>query len=409
MTSSSAQTREPPPPAVELSVVMPCLDEAETVAGCVREARRFLEENDLQGEVIVADNGSTDGSQDIAIREGARVVTVPLRGYGAALYYGTLAARGRYVIMGDSDQSYDFSGMLPLLSKLREGADLVMGNRFQGRIEPGAMPWKNRYIGNPILSGLGRLFFGCRARDFHCGLRGFTRDAFIRMDLRTTGMEFASEMVIKATLMRMRVAEVPTTLRRDGRSRPPHLRPWRDGWRHLRFMLLYTPDWLFLYPGLCLVAAGFGVGAWLASGPRQVGGVVFDVHTMLYASLAVILGFQAVSFAAFSRTFAAAEGLLPGTGWHQRLVRLVTLEVGAIAGLLLFMLGLGGSIYEVLGWKRQAFGNLEVGTTLRGVIPSVLAMVLGLQLAMSSFFLSILGLRVRKLEGSAPPRNEDAP
>ena len=409
MTSNSRQTSvKSLPAAVELSVLMPCLNEAETLAACVREARAFLEENHVQGEVIVADNGSTDGSQDIAIREGARVVSVPLRGYGAALYYGTLATRGRYVIMGDSDQSYDFSKMLPFLLKLREGADLVMGNRFQGGIGEGAMPWKNRYIGNPILSGLGRLLFGCHTRDFHCGLRGFAHDAFLRMDLRTTGMEFASEMVIKATLMGMRVAEVPTTLRRDGRSRPPHLRPWRDGWRHLRFMLLFSPDWLFLYPGLCMVFAGFGIGAWLASGPREVGGVVFDVHTMLYASLAMILGFQAVSIAVFARTFASAEGLLPESGWHARLVRVVTLEVGATAGLLLFLLGLGGSVYEVLDWKRSGFGPLDVGHTLRGVIPSVLAMVLGLQITMSSFFLSILGLGVRKLAGpeEEPPKGD---
>jgi len=401
MTSNSQNTvSQGLSSALELSVVMPCLNEAETLAACVREALSFLQEHSVPGEVVVADNGSTDGSQDIAIREGARVVNVPLRGYGAALYYGTLATHGRYVIMGDSDQSYDFSKMLPFLIKLREGADLVMGNRFQGGIVQGAMPWKNRYIGNPLLSRLGRTLFGCPVRDFHCGLRGFTRDAFERMDLHTTGMEFASEMVIKTTLMGMRVAEVPTTLRPDGRSRPPHLRPWRDGWRHLRFMLLYSPDWLFLYPGLFLVFAGLGVGGWLAAGPRHIGGVQFDVHTILYASLAVILGFQAVSFAAFARTFAIAEGLLPGTGWQTRLVRILTLEVGATAGLMLFLVGLGGSVYEVLRWKKLGFGPLDVGSTLRGVIPSILAMALGLQIAMSSFFLSILGLSVRKLEGT---------
>jgi glycosyltransferase involved in cell wall biosynthesis len=384
-------------PVPELSVVMPCLNEAETIAACVREARAFIREHGLDGEVVVADNGSTDGSQDIAVREGARVIAVPERGYGAALRDGILAARGHLVIMGDSDQSYDFSRMMPVLHELRGGAELVMGNRFRGGIEPGAMPWKNRYIGNPVLSGLGRLLFGCSARDFHCGLRGVRRDAFERMDLRTTGMEFASEMVIKATILGMRVTEVPTTLRPDGRSRPPHLRPWRDGWRHLRFMLLYSPDWLFLYPGLLLMLAGLSVGGWLVSGPRHIRGVELDVHTLLYASLATILGFQAVSFAVFARAFASAEGLLPATGWHTRLLRIVSLEVGATAGLLLLLFGLGGSIYEVVGWKEKGFGPLDVGRTLRGVIPSVLAMVLGLQMAMSSFLISFVGLGVRRL------------
>lgn len=409
IAASAREVAASPDPAgpLELSVVMPCLNEAETLAACVREARDFIERNGLAGEVVVADNGSTDGSQEIARREGARVVDVPLRGYGAALYHGTLAARGRFVVMGDSDRSYDFSGMAPFVERLRAGADLVMGNRFRGGIQDGAMPWKNRYIGNPVLTGVGRLFFGCPAKDFHCGLRGFRKDAFLRMDLRTTGMEYASEMVIKATLLRMRVEEVPTTLRPDGRSRPPHLRPWRDGWRHLRFMLLYSPDWLFLYPGLLLLVLGLAGGTWLVPGPRRVGAVTFDVHALLYAALAVILGFQSISFAAFARTFAAAEGLLPGDGWHRRVARIVTLEVGAIAGLLLFALGLGGSIYEVLSWGEKGFGNLEVTKTLRGVIPSVLAMVLGLQLVMSSFFLSVLGLGVRKL--GLPSPDDGAP
>ncbi len=394
------------PQDVEFTVVMPCLNEAATLAVCVAKAKHFLESRGIAGEVVVGDNGSTDGSQRIAREAGARVVDVQLRGYGAALYYASLAARGRYVIMGDSDDSYDFSALDPFVARLREGFDLVVGNRFQGGIEPGAMPWKNRYIGNPVLTSIGRLFFGSPAHDFHCGLRGYSLEAFRRMDLRTTGMEFASEMVIKATLLAMRIAEVPTTLGRDGRSSPPHLRPWRDGWRHLRFMLLYSPDWLFLFPGLVLLFAGLAVGAWLVPGPRQLLGVVFDVHTLLYAALAVILGFQAVSFAAFARTFASAEGLLPGTGWHRRLVRIVTLEVGVLAGMALFLAGLGGSIYAVLGWRRHAFGELDVGRTLREVIPSVLAMVLGLQVALSSFFLSVLGLKVRPLEPTARAERE---
>jgi glycosyltransferase involved in cell wall biosynthesis len=387
-----------PGESLELSIVMPCLNEAETLATCIRKAREYLASRGIAGEVVVGDNGSTDGSQAIARENGARVVDVPMRGYGAALYAATLSARGKYVVMGDSDDSYDFSSLDPFLDRLREGHDLVMGNRFQGGVRAGAMPWKNRYIGNPILSGIGRLFFGCPASDFHCGLRGYSGDAFRRMDLRTTGMEFASEMVIKATLLGMRIAEVPTTLSPDGRSRPPHLRPWRDGWRHLRFMMLYSPDWLFLYPGLILLIVGLAVGMWLSGGPRRIGSVELDVHTLLYASLAVILGFQAVSFAAFSRTFASAEGLLPGQGWHTRLVRLATVEAGSVVGLLLFAAGLYGSMSAVLGWRQQNFGPLDVGRTLREVIPSVTAMVLGLQVAMSSFFLSILGLKTRRPE-----------
>jgi glycosyltransferase involved in cell wall biosynthesis len=382
---------------LELSIVMPCLNEAETVGRCVREARAFLEQNGVRGEVVVADNGSTDGSQAIAVSEGARVVDVPLRGYGAALYYGTLAAAGRYVVMGDSDQSYDFSRLMPFLEQLRAGADLVMGNRFVGGIEPGAMPWKNRHIGNPVLSGVGRFLFKCPARDFHCGIRGFSVDAFRRMDLRTTGMEFASEMVIKATLLEMRVVEVPTTLRKDGRSRPPHLRPWRDGWRHLRFMLLYSPNWLFLYPGAALALLGLAVVLWLLPGPRRVGDVELDVHTMLYGALAVLIGVQAIGFAIFSKTFAAAEGLLPESSRQRWFHRWATLEAGLVVGGLLVLGGLGGSLWAVWSWREAGFGPLSPSETLREVIPSVVAFTLGVEVLLASFFLSVLRLRIRPL------------
>ncbi len=382
---------------LELSIVMPCLNEAETVGRCVREARAFLEQSGVRGEVVVADNGSTDGSQAIAVSEGARVVDVPLRGYGAALYYGTLAAGGRYVVMGDSDQSYDFSRLMPFLEQLRAGADLVMGNRFAGGIEPGAMPWKNRHIGNPVLSGIGRFLFKCPARDFHCGIRGYSIDAFRRMDLRTTGMEFASEMIIKATLLKMRVVEVPTTLRKDGRSRPPHLRPWRDGWRHLRFMLLYSPNWLFLYPGAALALVGLAVVAWLLPGPRHVGGVELDVHTMLYGALAVLIGVQALGFAIFSKTFAAAEGLLPESARQRWFHRWATLEAGLVVGGVLVAAGLGGSLWAVWSWREAGFGALSPSETLREVIPSVLAFTLGVQVLLASFFLSVLRLRIRPL------------
>jgi glycosyltransferase involved in cell wall biosynthesis len=379
--------------SLELSIVMPCLNEAETLAVCLNKARKFLESQDIKGEVVVADNGSTDGSQQIAETNGARIVHVPERGYGSALMGGIAAARGRFVIMGDADDSYDFNSLSPFLEKLREGYDVVMGNRFEGGIKPGAMPFLHRYLGNPVLSGLGRLFFHSPIGDFHCGLRGFTKEAYDRMDLRTTGMEFASEMVVKAVLLGLRVTEVPTTLSPDGRSRRPHLRTWRDGWRHLRFMLLYSPRWLFLYPGFCLIALGLLGMLWLWSGPRQLFGVSFDVHTFLYTAMAVLIGFQAVSFAVFSKVFAISAGLLPEDERLNRLFGYVTLEVGLIVGVILICLGFGGSIYALRLWGHSSFGPLEPTQTLRTVIPAILMLVLGCQVILSSFLLSVLGLR----------------
>jgi glycosyltransferase involved in cell wall biosynthesis len=383
----------------ELSIIMPCLNEAETIETCIRKAQGFLERSGVIGEVIVGDNGSTDASPDIARRCGARVVEVPLRGYGAALYYAALAARGAYIIMGDADDSYDFTDLTPFLEKLRAGCDLVMGNRFRGGIKPGAMPWKNRLIGNPVLSGIGRLFFHCPARDFHCGLRGFSAEAFKRMDLRTTGMEFASEMVIKATLLGMKIAEVPTTLSPDGRSRVPHLRPWRDGWRHLRFMLLYSPRWLFLYPGFALMLAGLAVGLWLLPGPRTIGSVTFDVHTMLLAAATVLIGFQSVAFAAFSKIYAVMMGLLPPSRALDRLFRVFTLEVGLSLGVLMMATGAGGALYGLVLWHGHAFGPMVPTQLLRILIPSSLLLSLGCQVVLSSFFLSVLGLNVRHMSG----------
>jgi glycosyltransferase involved in cell wall biosynthesis len=376
----------------ELSIIMPCLNEAETLETCIRKAQAFLERHGVRGEVVIGDNGSTDGSQDIARRCGARVVDVKVRGYGAALYHATLAARGKYVIMGDSDDSYDFSDLMPLLTELRAGRELVVGNRFKGGVKPGAMPWKNRYIGNPILSGLGRLFFQCPVRDFHCGLRGYSVEAFRRMDLQTTGMEFASEMVIKATLLRMNIAEAPTTLSPDGRSRPPHLRPWRDGWRHLRFMLLYSPRWLFLYPGLLLMLLGLSVGAWLLPQPRQVGGTVFDVHTLLYAAAAFLLGFQTCIFAVLARAFMASRKLLPKSKRLTWFLRYSSLELGVIVGAGLILAGLGGSAAAVWGWQAHSFGPLDPSVTLRIAIPSVLALLAGSEVVLCSLLLGVLRL-----------------
>ncbi len=381
---------------MEISIVMPCLNEAETLETCIRRATGYLASRGIVGEVVIGDNGSTDGSIELAVRNGARVVHVPVRGYGAAIYHASLTVRSRYIIMGDSDASYDFSALDPFVEKLREGYDLVMGNRFLGGIRPGAMPWKNRYIGNPILSGIGRLFFDCPARDFHCGLRGFSREAFLRMDLRTTGMEFASEMVIKSTLMHMRIAEVPTTLDPDGRTRPPHLLPWRDGWRHLRFMLLFSPRWLFLFPGFLLMLMGSVGMAALWPGDLAVGRIHLGVHTMLYAAMAVAAGYQAVTFSVFTRIFAASEGLLPADPELTRLFRYITLESGLAAGCVLLLLSAAGTIYAIAYWSARTFGPLDPTHLLRLVIPAAFAFLLGCQTIFNSFFLSVLGLRFRR-------------
>ena len=380
---------------VELTVVMPCLNEAETLSPCIRKAQQALKSLNITGEVIIADNGSTDGSQHLARSLGARVVAVAEKGYGAALIGGIRAARGKYVVMGDSDDSYDFSNLGPFLAKLRDGFDLVMGNRFLGGIKPGAMPPLHRYFGNPVLSGIGRLFFTDKVGDFHCGLRGFNRKAILGLDLRTTGMEFASEMVVKASIQGLRITEVPTTLSPDGRSRPPHLRSWRDGWRHLRFLLMFSPRYLFLFPGFLITAIGGLIVVWLLPGPRQIGGVVFDVHTMLFATAAVFLGVQSILFWTFTKVFAISEGFLAPDPRLDKLFKYVTLETGLIASATLFVVGLISAVYALTEWGRQSFGPLNPTQTLRVVIPSVLLMVVGVQGMFGSFFLSILGLRRR--------------
>ncbi len=379
----------------EVSVVMPCLNEAETLGTCIEKAQRALGELDVEWEIIVADNGSTDASQAIATRMGVRLVHVEARGYGNALMGGIAAARGKYIIMGDADDSYDFAHLRPFVEKLREGYDLVMGNRFQGGIRPGAMPPLHRYLGNPVLTGFGRLLFRSPCGDFHCGLRGFSKAAVMALDLRTTGMEFASEMVVKATLRKLRIADVPVTLSPDGRSRPPHLRSWRDGWRHLRFMLLYSPRWLFLYPGAGHILLGLVAGFWLLPVPRAIGGVFFDVHTLLYAALAIVIGFQAIAFAVFAKIFAISEGLLPEDPRLNRLFRVVNLELGLAVGTALVLIGFAASLYAVSGWRARSFGPLDVSNTLRVVIPAITALTLGCQIILSSFFLSILGMRRR--------------
>ena len=380
---------------VELTVVMPCLNEAETLAVCVDKALAALRENGIVGEVVVADNGSTDGSQQIAADHGARVIPVPVRGYGAALNAGITAARGQYVLMADADDSYNFAHIPRFLAELRKGADLVMGNRFRGGIGPGAMPFLHRYLGNPVLSQLGRTLFSTPIGDFHCGMRAFSRDAYDRLALRTTGMEFASEMVVNASLLKQTIVEVPTTLQKDGRSRPPHLKTWRDGWRHLRFLLMYSPRWLFLFPGLALMLGGFALMAWLLPAERPLGHINLGVDTLAYAAAAVLLGFQLVFFGVAAKVFAITEGLLPEDESFQRWFRFVNLETGLIAGVLLVLIGLGIAISSVSDWAHTGYGPLPPVQMMRHTLPAMMCLMLGTEVCFASFFLSLLGLKRR--------------
>jgi glycosyltransferase involved in cell wall biosynthesis len=377
---------------LELTILMPCLNEAETLGACINKAKQFLREYGVTGEVLVADNGSTDGSREIASRLGARLVAVPERGYGNALLAGISAARGRYVVMGDSDDSYDFSALGPYVEKLGQGYDLVMGNRFLGEIKPGAMPLLHRYLGNPVLSFIGRLLFRSPIGDFHCGLRGFNKRAIESLGLQTRGMEFASEMVVKATLRKLRIAEVPITLSPDGRSRPPHLRSWRDGWRHLRFMLLFSPRWLFLYPGLFLLFTGAVVQAALFRRPIALGTVVLDIHTMLYGAGMSILGLQMIWLALFSKVIGIQKGLLPDDPRIYQFLRTFTVEKGLLAGGALFIIGLAFAIESIGQWSQTGFRDLNPSETMRLVIPALTMIVCGVEIGIASFFLGVLGL-----------------
>lgn len=390
-------TPDPTNPEIELTLLMPCLNEALTLPGCLQEAQDTLTALGVKGEILIADNGSTDGSQAIAEAAGARVVPVAQRGYGHALNTGINAARGKYVIMADADGSYDFRESGPLLESLRNGTDLAMGNRFAGGIHPGAMPWKNRYIGNPVLSFLGRLFFKIPTRDFHCGLRGGSREALIGLDLRTGGMEFASEMVIKASLSGLKMAEAPVSLRPDGRDRPPHLRPWRDGWRHLRFMFLFSPRWLFLLPGILLTLTGVAGFAALLRGPLPLGPVTLDVHTLLYASAAILCGFQAIAFAVLSKVFVHEAGLAPNLAHSPKApFAWFTLERGIVGAVAIAALGFALSVEAVLIWHDNAFGGLSPTRILRWVVPGVTALVLSMQLMLAGFFVDMIRLRLRR-------------
>jgi glycosyltransferase involved in cell wall biosynthesis len=374
----------------ELTILMPCLNEAATVATCVKKARGFLDRTGIAGEVLVADNGSTDGSVELATQAGARVIAVEQRGYGAALRAGIDAARGRYIIMGDADDSYDFARLDAFVEALRAGHPLVMGNRFRGGIRPGAMPPLHRYLGNPVLSFVGRLFFRTRVGDFHCGLRGFDRDAARSLDLRTRGMEFASELVVKAALAGWRIAEVPTTLHPDGRGRPPHLRSWRDGWRHLRFLLIFSPRWLFLYPGTLLFALGVLLTTLIYFAPVRLLGAGLDIHSMLYASAAALLGLQLCLFSLFARVSAQSSGLLPRRPALDRLLRVLTLERGLLFGLVLAFIGFVWSAAAFWQWREAGFGALDPRIVMRDTIPAATLMVGGTELMLASFLLSVL-------------------
>lgn len=398
VTSASPRTipapRDAEQIAPELTVVMPCLNEARTVGICIQKAQASFERLGIAGEVVVADNGSTDGSQEIAEELGARVVPVARRGYGSALTGGIAAARGRWVIMGDADDSYDFADLEPFVRRLREGYDLVAGNRFKGGIHPGAMPWLHRNLGNPALSFVGRKLYGTACGDIYCGLRGFDREKVAALDIRSPGMEFAIEMIVKATMAGLRVTEVPTTLSPDAEGREPHLNTWRDGWRSIRLLLLYSPKWLFLYPGLAFLLVGVMGMAWLLPGDRSIGTVGFDVSTLLYFGLAVVVGLQAIYFFLTARWFGITEGLLPDEPRIRRLLeRRGTLEVGLIVGVLLVACGLGLSFYALATWNNAGFGRLNYPNTLRIVIPGATLIACGMQTALSALFLSVLRLR----------------
>lgn len=383
--------------SIELSIVMPCLNEAETLAVCIDKARRYLARSGVVGEVIIADNGSTDGSQDIALAHGARVVNVPAKGYGSALMGGIEAARGDYVIMGDADDSYDFSRLDPFVERLRAGDELVMGNRFRGGIAEGAMPPLHKYLGNPVLSWIGRVLFRSPIGDFHCGLRGFNRQSILDLHLQTTGMEFASEVVVKSTLGGLRVSEVPTTLDKDGRSRPPHLRSWRDGWRHLRFLLIFSPRWLFLIPGAVAFFLGLLGTLFISFGPIILGEVGFDVSSQVYLAALTVVGYQSVLFAILTKIYAQHEGFrIPRSRNFDRLERRISLESGALVGLALFLIGLAIAIWQFSMWAAGGFGALDPSNTLRTAVLSALLMMLGAQTIMAGMFLGVLNVGLKR-------------
>ena len=382
---------------MELTILMPCLNESKTIKTCINKAKLFLSTHHIDGEILIADNGSTDGSQDIAREAGARVVDLDEKGYGAALIGGCNAALGKYVIMGDSDDSYNFLNLMPFVEKLREGYELVMGNRFKGGIEPGAMPPLHRYIGNPVLSFIGRVLYHSNIKDFHCGLRGYNRESILKLNLHTTGMEYASEMVVQATLHKLKICEVPTTLRKDGRDRPPHLRSWSDGWRHLTFLLMHSPNWLFLYPGLIFFIIGLVFSIVLTIGPVTLGSTTFSINTLLYSAMSTILGLQLILFFVLTKKYAAKTKFIPITKFDKKLIKF-TMNKGILIGACLVFLGIVGAITSVVIWSDTGFGNLTPEHMFRLTIPVLILIVCGIQLMFNSFFLGILEIRTKKEE-----------
>jgi glycosyltransferase involved in cell wall biosynthesis len=376
---------------MEFTILMPCLDEALTVEACIQKAKNYLQKRGIVGEVLIADNGSTDGSQRLAEAAGARVVRIKDRGYGAALRGGIQAAKGRFVIMGDADDSYDFADLDHFVDRLRCGFKLVMGNRFQGGIRPGAMPLLNRYLGNPALSFIGRTLFSSPIGDFHCGMRGFDRQAILGLHLRSSGMEFASEMVVKASLARLKIAEVPTTLSPDGRQRAPHLRPWRDGWRHLRFMLLRSPQWLFLYPGLALAILGIAAATVLIIRPVQIPGIfTLDINALLYFAIAAIVGVQITFFGLFAMAIASKMQIGIAQGLPQKLVKLASLEGAIAVGICMVLAGVSGALYAILQWRDSSFGALVPSDMMRITIPAVAILAIGTQIVFGGFLLGFI-------------------
>lgn len=376
---------------MELTILMPCLNEAETLAICIRKAKKFLSENNIDGEVLISDNGSTDGSQDIAKAEGARVVSTDIKGYGSALINGTKNAYGKYVIMGDADDSYDFLHLMPFVEKLREGYDLVMGDRFAGGIEEGAMPWSHKYIGNPVLSFIGRLFYKSKIRDFHCGLRGYNRESMLNLHLQTTGMEYASEMVVKSELNGLKIAEVPTTLSKDGRSRPPHLRSFRDGWRHLKFLLMYAPNWLLLYPGFIFLILGLILGGTIVVDKITINNINFSIHTLLYCACLIIIGLSILQMYLIVKAYAYNHNFLPKkqTDWNHKIRedRIIAIGAGIV------ILGIVLSIIAVETWKASSMGDLNAEQTMRIVIPAVLCLIVGFQSIFTGFMVGVMKIR----------------
>ncbi|MCK0146101.1 glycosyltransferase family 2 protein [Arenibacter sp. F26102] len=377
---------------VELSIVIPCLDEAETIEICINKARNFLKENNVSGEVVIGDNGSTDGSIEIAQRNGAHVVYIDEKGYGAALMGAIKGSKGEFIIMGDADDSYDFSNLMPFVLKLREGNDLVMGNRFKGGIEKGAMPFLHKYLGNPVLSFIGRLFFKIKIKDFHCGLRGFRKESIQKLELRTTGMEFASEMIVKASIFKLKITEVPTILSKDGRSRPPHLRTWRDGWRHLKFLLMYSPKWLFFYPGLILFLISTILFVIIGINPIHAKKLTFDLHTLTYCGAGIILSYQILSFSFLSRIYAINQGLIPVEKKFLNLFKFFNLEKGLLLGLFIFILGFIMSLNLFMNWRQEDYGRItDLSASFRTLIPSIVMIIIGIQTIFLSFLSSIIG------------------